>query len=619
MALLLTERGRRSRQTMPGERRLLERLQEKLDNDYLLWFDAPIGSKRQYPDVIILHPSRGLIVLEVKDWKLSTIRSVTPTTVTLITEGTEKDTQNPLEQARDYMIALKERLERDKLLVQAEGRYRGKLAFPYSYGLVFTNITRKSFNSQPTLADVLEPNLIICRDEMTESVDAGDFQQRLWNLCTHQFGEPLTAKQIDRVRYQIFPEVRIDYQLSLLDEPEDEPDLQVPDLIKVMDLQQEQLARSLGNGHRVLHGVAGSGKTLILAYRCQRLLEETTQPILVLCFNVPLAARLRQMLHARGISNQRVTVRHFHRWCADLLQAHHVSKPSWNQFSGEAYGTELVQRVVRSIEAGLVPGGQYGAVLIDEGHDFQPDWLKLVVQMIDPQTNSLLLLYDDAQNLYGKQKRRDFSFKSVGIQAQGRTTILKINYRNTAEVLAVAYEFAREFLTSNETTDEDAPLLIHPQTAGRRGVKPELVRLPSFRQETEYLASRLRRFQEQGVAWNDMAIVYRSRFMGEKIYQQLQQQQIPVEWVSQDSQSRNFAVDHLSVKLITMHSSKGLEFSVVVVPGIGFLPHQSGTPESEARLLYVAMTRAIDHLVMTFDRNSPFATRMQTALEQVRA
>ena len=53
-----------------------------------------------------------------------------------------------------------------------------------------------------------------------------------------------------------------------------------------------------------------------------------------------------------------------------------------------------------------------------------------------PATNSLLVLYDDAQSIYERtQKSKTFSFKSVGIQAQGRTTILKINYRNTRQIL----------------------------------------------------------------------------------------------------------------------------------------------------------------------------------------
>ena len=48
--------------------------------------------------------------------------------------------------------------------------------------------------------------------------------------------------------------------------------------MRVMDLQQEQLARSLGDGHRVIHGVAGSGKTLILGFRCVHLAEMLRKP-----------------------------------------------------------------------------------------------------------------------------------------------------------------------------------------------------------------------------------------------------------------------------------------------------------------------------------------------------
>lgn len=615
MALLLTERGSRFRNITKGERRLMERLQEKLEDDYLVWYDAPIGKRRQHPDFIILHPSRGLFVLEVKDWNLSTIQRIDPFTVTLLTDEGEKEEQNPLEQARFYAIAIKELLERDKLLIQPEGRYKGKLAFPYSYGVVLTNITRRTFESQDALVGSIEPNLVICKDEMLERIDSGEFQERLWNFCPYEFGEPLTSEQIDRIRWHIFPDLRPTEQLSLFEEEEE---MQIPDIIKIMDLQQEQLARSLGDGHRVIHGVAGSGKTLILAYRCQKLLQEVTKPILVLCFNVPLAAKLRQMLHSRGISSAQVLVRNFHRWCTDLLKEYGIPKPSWHQFKQD-YSGEVVQRVIRAVESGVIPSGQYGAVLIDEGHDFQPDWLKLIVQMIDPETKSLLLLYDDAQNLYGEKKKRTFSFKSVGIEAQGRTTILKVNYRNTAEVLAVAYEFAKEFLSQEEQNDEDLPALVKPQTAGRRGTKPELVRRDSFNEEAKHLVERARKLHEKGTAWNEMAILYRSKFMGEKIYYQFEHAQIPIDWVTRDSNSRNYDTSADSVKLITMHSSKGLEFPVVFVPGLGFLPYSQATPEEEARLLYVAMTRAIDRLILTYDRPSEFVTKVGAALERVGA
>jgi superfamily I DNA and RNA helicase len=100
-----------------------------------------------------------------------------------------------------------------------------------------------------------------------------------------------------------------------------------------MDLQQEQLARSLGEGHRVIHGVAGSGKTLILAYRYQHL-AKAMQTVLMLCFNVALASRLRKsiglasptLMEEKGLAHL-VTVRHFHGWCTEVLKQHRLPRP----------------------------------------------------------------------------------------------------------------------------------------------------------------------------------------------------------------------------------------------------------------------------------------------------
>ena len=95
-----------------------------------------------------------------------------------------------MEQARQYAHRIKQLLESDAALVGEPGSsYEGKLIFPWGYGVVLANISRKAFA--------------------------------------------------------------------------------VPDIVRVMDLQQEQLARSMGEGHRVIHGVAGSGKTMILGYRAR--------------------------------------------------------------------------------------------------------------------------------------------------------------------------------------------------------------------------------------------------------------------------------------------------------------------------------------------------------------
>lgn len=60
------------------------------------------------------------------------------------------------------------------------------------------------------------------------------------------------------------------------------------------------------------------------------------------------------------------------------------------------------------------------------------------------------------------------------------------------------------------------------------------------------------------------------------------------------------------VSLMTLHGSKGLEFTAVFIPTVneGVIPYrkaiQSGNLEEERRMLYVAMTRAKEHLHLSF-------------------
>ena len=613
MATLIPSFSSCSSRMTSGEKRLVQRMEEKLDDDYLLWYDVPIGKKQLHPDFIVLHPNRGLFILEVKDWKLDTIQTVNPSTFTIITDNGIKEVKHPLQQSRDYALAVNKLLEKDSTLIQ-QGEYQGKLIIPYGYGVVFTNINRKDFNNSELTA-VFEEHLIICKDEMLPSTDAGEFQQRLWDLSPYNFGNTLTSNQIDRIRWHIFPELRIPAkQLSLFDVEPEKP-LQIPDILQIMDLQQEQLARSLGDGHRVIHGVAGSGKTMILSYRCQHLTKLSNKPILVLCFNVSLAAKLRQMIQEPN-KISRVKVRHFHGWCMDLLKKYNIPKPDSTEYQGEAYIEELVNLVILAVDAGKIPTGTYGAVMLDEGHDLKPEWLKLIAQMVNPETNSLLVLYDDAQNLYGEKRSKKFSFKSAGIQAQGRSTILKLNYRNTEQVLGVAYEFAKEVMTPT-TGDDDQVVLVQPTSAGRQGTIPDFIKLPSFQHEVEYLAQRLQQLHERGTPWNEIAIIYRVKFMGDCIFQDFQQMHIPIEWVNANNDSRNYNPAEESIKLITMHSSKGLEFPIVCIPGVGYMPNENQELAEETRLMYVAMTRAMEQLIITCHRSSEFTNRIESALSKV--
>jgi hypothetical protein len=350
-----------------GEKRFARRLEAFLEDDYLCWYELPVGKRQRYTDFIILHPGRGLLLLEVKDWKIDTVQNLDPVSVTLLTDRGRVTSSNPLEQVRQCTYQLINKLEKDPQLVNQGGRYQGRLAFPYGYGIVLSNITRNQFDVYG-MGDVLPAHQVICRDEMTESAEAEEFQKRLWDMFNVGFNCQLTLPQIDRVRWHLFPEVRIgNGQISIFDDGDEgrTDESLVPDIMKVMDMQQEQLARSLGEGHRIIHGVAGSGKTLILGYRCLYLAKVLHKPILVLCFNITLAARLRSIMEDKEI-NDRVHVYHFHDWCSEMLKRYHIEKLE----SGDGYYDRQVNQVIHAVEDGHIPKGQYGALMVDEGHDF---------------------------------------------------------------------------------------------------------------------------------------------------------------------------------------------------------------------------------------------------------
>jgi superfamily I DNA/RNA helicase len=264
-----------------------------------------------------------------------------------------------------------------------------------------------------------------------------------------------------------------------------------------------------------------------------------------------------------------------------------------------------VDNVVRAVDRRQIPSGQYQAILIDEGHDFRPEWLKLVTQMVDPTTNSLLLLYDDAQSIYERQRTRQFSFKSVGIQAQGRTTVLKINYRNTRQVLQTANLIASDLLKPEDKDDDGIPLL-QPISCGRDGHAPVVIRLPNLREEAKKVAELLAAEHQQGQAWGDMAIICRRYSVMEECAAVLQQRRMPHQ-VRKGTGSFDPNAD--SIKVLTMHASKGLEFAVVALPGVGDMPGQGEDEAEEARLFYVAATRATQTLYITLSGRGAFMER----------
>jgi len=603
MAILIPSLGF-ARFDTRGELRLAERLKDFLEENAVVWHNLPVGPRSRHPDFIIVHPANGLLVLEVKDWRLDSIVSADKMKVELLTShGTVRES-NPLEQARKYAFEVVRTLERDgQLLFPAGHRFKGRPILPFGFGAVFTNITRKQFD-QTNLKEVLAEHLSVFKDEMSEAASPEEFRSRLWRMVYPRLGEPLSMPQFDRLRALLFPEIRI-RQIAL---PLDEP--MVPDTsdrtLAVMDMHQEQIARSLGEGHRIIRGVAGSGKTLILAFRAEYLARVTSKPVLILCYANGIAGRLEDTMQSRGVED-RVQVRTFHSWCYWMLRTYGIPAPSAREYPDyEKRLAASVSEVVKAVDQGHIPTEQYDAVLIDEAHDFEPQWLALAAKMVNPRTKALMVVYDDMQAIYRGRERP--VWRQLGIEAQGRTTVLKVNYRNTAQIVGFARRFASDVIGAPGTIADDEHAILMPEDAGRQGLVPEVRQCVSVDAEAHCIAEWFLGRKKAGYEWPQMACLYPEHWIGERVAQLLAKYEVPID-MAKNNRNR-VSTKRAAVRFLSMHTAKGLEFPCVAIAGLGLLGRHGEAVEECVRLTYVGVTRATHEALLTYSSESALVQRL---------
>ena len=113
-------------------------------------------------------------------------------------------------------------------------------------------------------------------------------------------------------------------------------------------------------------------------------------------------------------------------------------------------------------------------------------------------------------------------------------------------------------------------------------------------------------------------MLYRTGAQARRIEAALEKAGVPFSSAASGSGKQTLFGAGDTVKVVSMHSSKGLEFGLVLIPCLGEMPQAGEPEEDEARLLYVAMTRAIDRLVMTYREPSDFTRRVQDSIAGVR-
>jgi hypothetical protein len=578
MAFLIPENIPTRDELSPTLQAVARCLRDDLAEQTTVWLDQDAAE----PYLTVLDPSAGVLLLyapslsprDLKGGLLGrkTVKAETPAAV--------------LERARSL-----------SRLFEAESRL--PLTIPAVAAIALPNATRSS------LAKIeIDTDAVLTDEDFAE----GALEGAVRRLFRADGRPPLGEKQELVVRGIVNPRIVIsglteddgaDGQLVFRP-----PDVAPEDVIRVLDREQERLAHHLGEGYRVIRGVAGSGKTLVLTFRAKWYAEHfPNRRVLLTCFNVPLSKALAHALRDAAS----VSVRTVDGLAWDVCREHGIRINSREADDWTRQREEAVRLLRRS-------GGEYDVVLVDEAQDLDVPGLDLAHAALRKGRSDFVVALDGAQNVYRKKAK----WNPPDQTARGRTTVLRRNYRNTKEILEFASRFLRASASDfDEALLDDPTIIIPAEATSRRGPEPRVVLCRDARDEVGQILDEVERLHEEGVPWENMAILYGSAKPWQStLYFTAQDRKIPYFWVSRNPKSKREVMEAGDVvRVATFQGLKGLEFSRVFMCGVNDIYDPGGSDDDTIRkIVYVAMTRAMDELMITVSGGGVIGTELQAAL-----
>ncbi len=367
--------------------------------------------------------------------------------------------------------------------------------------------------------------------------------------------------------------------------------------------------------HQRLHGVAGSGKTLVIAQRAANL-AAAGKRVLVVTFNVTLWQYIRNLVNKSDVLFpwENIEFHHFHGFCKSFLTEQGIE---WPRTSGRAPKQALDESVPRLVmetveriqQTSTLTMRQYDAILIDEGQDFPQLYYEMLCQFLTAN-DEVLFVADRKQNIY----RRDDSWldQMKGTKFRGRWREMKQSYRLPVPLAMEANRFAALFLPklSTSTVDRAAASPVESIRSlanshlGWHNMESLANIIEMMRRTVHWL------IRSQGLKPADIVILTPNQSDGWAVATAFEAQGQAINHIlsADDGQvgrrqrrfrKRTFAPEDERLKVSTIHSFKGWELNTVIV----LTPADDRFWEEQGPyLFYVAMTRARQNLIV-FNRN----------------
>jgi superfamily I DNA/RNA helicase len=258
----------------------------------------------------------------------------------------------------------------------------------------------------------------------------------------------------------------------------------------------------------------------------------------------------------------------------------------------------MFRRLAEQLGNGKRP--PFDFAVVDEAQDVSVAQLRFLAAVGAGKPNSLFFAGDLGQRIF----QQPFSWKSLGVDIRGRSRTLHINYRTSHQIRTQA-----DRLLGPELSDVDG---ITEERLGTisvfNGPAPEIRVLKSSDEEIQTVSEWLRDRNNEGVVPHEIGVFVRSPAELDRARAAVEKSGLSFTVLDEKVETTD---GHVSI--CTMHLAKGLEFRVVVVMACDdeIIPLQQRIEtaaddsdleevyNTERHLLYVACTRARDHLLVT--------------------
>ncbi len=242
----------------------------------------------------------------------------------------------------------------------------------------------------------------------------------------------------------------------------------------------------------------------------------------------------------------------------------------------------------------------YDFIVVDEAQEIGVAQLRLLAAMGGQRPNGLFFAGDLGQRIF----QAPFSWKAAGVDIRGRSETLTLNYRTSHQIRMQA-----DRLLGSEVADVDGNVDDRRGAVSAfNGEPPEITLFDNAQQEGQAIGDWLKALEDKGVDTGEMGVFVRSAEELDRARETVQGSGFPFRIVDECSET---ATGRVSVA--TMHLAKGLGFRAVAVMACDdeVIPQQDRIEtvadnsdleevyNTERHLLYVACTRARDHLMVS--------------------